>query len=60
MNEDTVHPLVKVWVATFGAITISLSDVLHIFQIASLIVAIAYTLWKWRQEARKKQTKESE
>lgn len=54
MNDEIAPPLVKVWVAVLGALTLSLTDILQICQIAALVIATAYTLWKWIRDAKRK------
>lgn len=47
---DTILDITKVFGVHFCAISITFSDVEGSLKIASLILAIAYGVWKWRTE----------
>jgi|GEM_PF-5773255 len=53
MNDEAVNPLIKVWVAVLGALSLTLAEVQAIVSIVALLVATGYTLWKWHRDAKK-------
>lgn len=60
MNDEFIPSTVKVWAATLGALTLSISDVQAIVSIVALLVATGYTLWKWRRDAKRKTKEEKQ
>ena len=49
------HPdVIQIILIHLGAISISFLDVEYFLKFSSLILAISYTVWKWRKEWKKK------
>jgi hypothetical protein len=54
MNDDLVRGLLAVWTANVVALVVSLADAHTWMQMLSLALAMAYTIWKWRRDAKRK------
>jgi len=59
-NHETLTDTIKVIIANIGAITFGFikldkmrDDIEWWLKITSLLLAIAYTLWKWRKDVKK-------
>jgi hypothetical protein len=46
--KSTITDITKVWCAFIGAL--SLSAIQAMVSITAMLIAIAYTLWKWRKQ----------
>ena len=53
MNEKVLDTM-KVGAANVGALGITLSDVNGVLTTISIGLAIAYTIWKWKRDVKKK------
>ena len=60
MNDEVIKPIAKVWGVTLGAISLTLSNILTVAQIAAVVIAAAYTLWQWRRAKNKADKEDNE
>lgn len=48
--------LIKGWTATILAVGFSYSDVSEVGKMLLVFVTLAYTIWKWRQDYKKRKS----
>lgn len=46
--------LIELWAVNSTLLTVTLADIQSAVVIAFTLVSIGYTIWKWRNEAKKK------